>query len=83
MQQREAADPGNIHAIRHLVSGENYRQSFQDTGDAQSSVWSAGQVMGLIDDIPTCKVLVSRMVAEAEAIIAGRLPRMLVPPSRL
>jgi len=83
VQEREAADPGNIHAIRHLVSGENYRQSFQETGDPETSVWSAGQVMGLIEDIPTCAVLVARLVAEAEAIIAGRLPRMLVPPSRL
>jgi NAD(P)H-dependent flavin oxidoreductase YrpB (nitropropane dioxygenase family) len=65
------------------VSGENYRQSFQETGDPETSVWSAGQVMGLIDDIPTCAVLIARMVADAEAIIAGRLPRMLVPPSRL
>ena len=43
------------------MSGENYRKSFQDTGDADSSVWSAGVVMGLIDDVPTCQVLVARM----------------------
>ena len=41
-------------------------------------VWSAGMVMGLIDDIPTCEALVHGMVAEAEAIISGRLAGMLV-----
>jgi nitronate monooxygenase len=33
-------------------------------------------VQGLIHDIPTCKELVTRMVSEAEAIIASRLNRM-------
>jgi NAD(P)H-dependent flavin oxidoreductase YrpB (nitropropane dioxygenase family) len=39
-------------------------------------VW-AGQVQGLIHDIPTCKDLISRMVADAEAIIGQRLAGML------
>lgn len=83
-------------AIRHLVRGENYRKSFQvlrrghpvvlispqETGDPESSVWSCGQVMGLIDDIPTCQVLIERMVAEAEAVIVQRLAPM-VSRSRL
>ena len=51
--------------------------SFQQTGDAQSSVWSAGMVMGLIDDVPSCKELVEGMVAEAEGIIRGRLSTMV------
>jgi NAD(P)H-dependent flavin oxidoreductase YrpB (nitropropane dioxygenase family) len=29
-------------------------------------MWSCGQSVGLIHDIPTCKVLLERMVAEAE-----------------
>ncbi len=29
--------------------------------------------MGLIDDIPSCKELVERIVSEAEAMIRGRL----------
>ena len=32
--------------------------------------------MGLIQDIPTCKELVERIVSEAEAIIKARLSRM-------
>jgi hypothetical protein len=33
-------------------------------------------VQGLIHDIPTCAELVSRIVREAEALIAQRLDRM-------
>ena len=55
----EAKTPGKIEAIRHLVSGENYRKSFQETGDPNTSVWSAGIVMGLIDDVPSCAELMA------------------------
>eukprot|EP00913_Durusdinium_trenchii_P005594 g5213.t1 len=30
----------------HLVKGENYRKSFQETGDAESSCWPLGSVRG-------------------------------------
>ena len=33
----EKRTPGKIEAIRHLVSGENYRRSFQETGDPNTS----------------------------------------------
>ena len=61
--------------------GENYRKSFQETGDPESSVWSCGQVMELIDDVPTCQVLMDRMVAEAEQILQKNV--QLVSKSRL
>ena len=85
MQRIEAERPGEIGAIRHLVSGENYRKSFQETGDPTTSVWSAGVVMGLIDDVPSCRELVEGMVRDAEAVIARRLPSMLrdAPRSKL
>ncbi|KAJ8327462.1 hypothetical protein QVD99_007998 [Batrachochytrium dendrobatidis] len=54
--------------VRSLVSGERGRQVYT-TGDPEYGVWTAGQVVGLIDDIPTCKVLVSRIVNDAEQII--------------
>eukprot|EP00239_Pterosperma_sp_CCMP1384_P005125 CAMPEP_0197849740 /NCGR_PEP_ID=MMETSP1438-20131217/13080_1 /TAXON_ID=1461541 /ORGANISM="Pterosperma sp., Strain CCMP1384" /LENGTH=330 /DNA_ID=CAMNT_0043462561 /DNA_START=105 /DNA_END=1097 /DNA_ORIENTATION=+ len=79
VQAIEAKKPGDIMAIRHLVSGENYRKSFQETGDPNNSVWSAGTVMGLIDDIPTCKQLVEGMVQECEEIIQKRLKSLILP----
>ena len=83
VREIEKRNPGKIEAIRHLVSGENYRKSFQESGDPDSSVWSAGIVMGLIDDVPSCDALVKRMVAEAEEIITGRLAGLVRGGSRL
>src|SRR5439155_18094787 len=37
-------------------------------------VMAAGQVVGLIDDLPTCEELVARIVREAHEVMA-RLPR--------
>ncbi|MFO1015527.1 MAG: nitronate monooxygenase family protein [Caulobacteraceae bacterium] len=46
-------------------------------GDIQAGAWSCGMVVGLIHDIPTCKELIERTVAEATQIIRGRLEGML------
>mmetsp|Transcript_22115 Transcript_22115/g.39707 ORF Transcript_22115/g.39707 Transcript_22115/m.39707 type:complete len:330 (-) Transcript_22115:73-1062(-) len=73
----EAKNPGDFSAIAHLVKGDNYRVSFQETGDPDSSVWSCGQSIGLIKDIPTCKDLLESIVAEAEGIIRTRLQSKL------
>ena len=40
----EKEKPGNIAAIYKYVRGENYRKSFQETGDTESSVWSCGML---------------------------------------
>jgi nitronate monooxygenase len=74
VQRIEAESPGQFDKIHHLVKGENYRVSFQETGDTQNSVWSCGPVIALIDDIPTCEDLINKIVADAEKIITD-LPR--------
>jgi len=48
-----------------------------EAGDPDFGIWSAGMVQGLIHDIPTCAELIARIVAEAEAIIATRLARIM------
>ncbi|MBA8960004.1 nitronate monooxygenase [Rhodococcus percolatus] len=60
--------------IQHLVAGARGRTVFE-VGDLDAGIWTAGQSQGLIDDIPTVRELVTRMVAEAESIITGRLAR--------
>jgi nitronate monooxygenase len=62
--------------VRELVAGVRGRVVFE-TGDPNHGIWSAGQVQGLIHDIPTCAELVHRIVADAEAIISGRLAAMV------
>jgi NADH:quinone reductase (non-electrogenic) len=42
-------------------------------GDMEAGAWSCGMVAGLIRDIPTCKELIDRIMAEADAIINQRL----------
>ncbi|KAI8583623.1 hypothetical protein K450DRAFT_222025 [Umbelopsis ramanniana AG] len=64
--------------VRELVSGQRGRQVYT-TGDPEYGVWTAGQVIGLIDDIPTCDELCSRMVRDAEEIITKRLGIMVQP----
>lgn len=46
-------------------------------GDMDAGGWSCGMVAGLIHDVPSCKDLIERMVSEAEAIIRGRLEKMV------
>jgi nitronate monooxygenase len=48
------------------------------TGDLSKGIYWAGIVQGLIHDIPTCQVLIDRIVAEAEAIVRRRLWDMLI-----
>ena len=46
-------------------------------GDMDAGAWSCGMVAGLIHDIPTCKELVDRIMAEAETIISKRMGTMM------
>ncbi|AHH22305.1 putative nitronate monooxygenase [Nocardia nova SH22a] len=67
---------GVFEDVRELVAGARGRVVF-DEGDLDAGIWSAGQVQGLIDDIPTCAELISRIVSESEALINSRLAGML------
>ena len=42
-------------------------------GDMDAGAWSCGMVAGLIDDAPSVKVLIDRIMSEADDIIAQRL----------
>ena len=69
----EGEHPGEFEYIRPYVAGLNYRESFWKTGDETSSVWSCGQSIGLIDDVPTCAELVSKIMKDCEQAL--RLPQ--------
>lgn len=58
--------------VAGLVKGVRGREGLQN-GDTNHGIWSAGMIQGLIHDIPTCQELVTRIVADAEAIIRQRL----------
>lgn len=73
--QIERKPESRFEDIATLVAGERGRKVFE-VGDLDAGVWTAGLVVGLIHDIPSCKELVQRVVAEAAEIINKRLDRM-------
>ncbi|MBI3689360.1 MAG: nitronate monooxygenase, partial [Mycolicibacterium aromaticivorans] len=67
---------GQFEDVKDLVAGVRGRKVFDD-GDIDAGIWTVGTAMGLINDIPTCAELISRIVSEAEEIIGGRLAGMI------
>jgi NAD(P)H-dependent flavin oxidoreductase YrpB (nitropropane dioxygenase family) len=49
--------------VRHLVAGARGREALR-SGEVHEGVISAGMVIGLIDDVPSCAELIDRMVRE-------------------
>ena len=62
--ERESAT-GRFEDVAPLVSGKRGREVFLN-GDVDHGVWTAGQVIGLIHDIPSCRELLERIEKEAE-----------------
>ena len=56
--------------------GGVYPRIMQD-GDMDAGAWSCGMVAGLIHDVPTVKALIDRIMAQAHALIAERLAKLL------
>lgn len=55
---------GEFKEVQPYVAGSRGRQVFLN-GDKDYGVWTAGQVIGLIHDVPTCNELVTRIEVEA------------------
>jgi NAD(P)H-dependent flavin oxidoreductase YrpB (nitropropane dioxygenase family) len=62
--ERQGAD---IHQLESLISGKVGR-NLLETGDIENGLLTAGEVIGLIHDIPTVKELVDRIIKEAEEV---------------
>lgn len=88
---------GKFEEVAPFVSGKRGREVFIN-GDPEygvgytpifstvladvSQVWTAGQVIGLIHDIPTCDELCKRIEREAEETLSG-VSALMVPASKL
>ncbi|XXG95727.1 hypothetical protein Hte_001997 [Hypoxylon texense] len=72
---------GEFAEIAPLVSGKRGREVFVN-GDAEFGVWTAGQVIGLIHDIPTCDDLLTRIERDAEQTLTSKLS-LAKPQSKL
>ncbi|MDA9509871.1 nitronate monooxygenase [Bradyrhizobium sp. CCBAU 11386] len=73
--EREKGASLKIEDIHEQVAGV-YPRVMVD-GDMDAGAWSCGMVVGLINDIPTVKELIDRIMTEAERIIRQRLTGFL------
>lgn len=65
--------PGaEFNDVQPYVSGAKGREALTN-GDLDAGLIWAGQIQGLIHDIPSCADLLTRIVDDAEKIIQGRL----------
>lgn len=71
----ERAGGAKFEDVQHLVAGVRGRKAMAD-GDTDGGIWSAGMIQGLINDIPTVKELIDRIVSDAESIMSERLSQM-------
>ncbi|MDO6412945.1 nitronate monooxygenase family protein [Sphingomonas sp. BIUV-7] len=70
-------EPGaKFEDVAELVRGAKGRVLLE-TGDLDAGIWTAGQVQGLIHDVPTVRDLIERIMREAETIVSGRLAGMI------
>ncbi len=75
VREIEARGNAKIEDLAPLVSGKRGKVVYEE-GDPDHGVWSAGQVQGLIHDIPSVQELVERIMSEAREIVSERLRRM-------
>ena len=69
--------PTDFRDLQPLVAGTRGRDRALVAGEVDGGVWTAGLVMGLIDDVPSCAELIERMVAEARAAVRERMAPLL------
>ena len=63
--------------IQPLVAGNRGRKEVLEEGDIDGGIWTAGMVIGLINDIPTCDALLKRIVTEAREAAETRVSALL------
>ncbi len=68
------AQHGGLEKLIPLMSGKRVKEAWE-TGNVDIAPMMMGQSVGLVRDVPTCKELIERMVAEAKEDIqrVGRL----------
>ena len=66
-----------IEDIKQFMSGLEGKEMVE-TGDLNKGVFSAGQVIGMIRDVPTVQELFDRIVGEATELMSQQLPGMIV-----
>lgn len=69
--EKDSAGGVDFSKMAPYAAGTRTKAMLQENGDVNDSMWSCGQSIGLINDVPSCAELVQRMVAEAEQQLVG------------
>eukprot|EP00940_MAST-03C_sp_MAST-3C-sp2_P002196 g2196.t1 len=69
----DSGDSISFDQLAPYASGVRTKRMWQETGDFNDAMWSCGQSVGLIDDVPTCADLIRRIVSEAESQIKEQM----------
>lgn len=81
--EKEMAGAVDFSKIAPLANGQRTKSMWHESGDWNSSMWSCSQSIGLINDIPSCKELLERIVAEAEVQLLAGAGKVVHPASKL
>ena len=74
--EKERALGGSIKFEDILPEVAGVYPAIMQRGEMGAGAWSCGMVAGLIHDVPTCKELIDRIMAQADELIRGRLSRL-------
>lgn len=66
---------GGFEEVHEYVSGANQERAWT-TGDIEAGMVTAGLSGAFVHDVPTCQEVIDRIVADARAIITGRVAAM-------
>jgi len=66
LEMEEKGTP--LEEILPLISGDNVRNAY-NTGDISDALFTVGQVVGLVHDIPSVKEIIDGIISEASAIV--------------
>ena len=72
----ESTGNATIDDIKQYMSGLEGKIMIE-TGNLNQGVFSAGQVIGMIRDVPTVQELFDRIIAEATELMTSQLPRII------
>lgn len=76
--EKQGAD---LHQLESLISGTRGAKLLEE-GNIEDGLFTAGQVVGLIHDIPTVKELIDRIMKEAEEVLSRLTAKGLFNPLR-
>lgn len=76
--ENEKRENTTIEDLVPMVSGLGGKEMLEK-GNMEAGILSAGQSMGLIQDIPSCQELLDRIMDQAEAIIKEKFTQVISP----